>query len=245
MSLNNIPFVSLDRIFAKLKRDLGQSELAEGDIIEWSAEALEAIGAVTQYKQAIAFIAVTNYQFDLPTGTHRVAQIAKNNCADIDGNCITICPEDVVADCSTVEDAVDAPVCLDCNGRIIGDYDIAYYRPFFDLQWEYDLGRWYGNTRLTSCFTPMRLSTNNFFLANQSHQDFTSPVCEYTYINNTTIRCDFKEGQVAVSYYKQATDTETGYPLIPDHYSYTTAITKYQMLGLFLCLLPGAVLCHT
>lgn len=49
---------------------------------------------------------------------------------------------------------------------------------------------------------------------------------EYTLVGDK-IRTSFKEGSIAISYYRQKVDEETGYPLIPDDYSIITAITMY------------------
>ena len=40
------------------------------------------------------------------------------------------------------------------------------------------------------------------------------------------MRFSFKTGFVAIAYTRQMLD-ENGYPMIPDHYSYVTAVTKY------------------
>ena len=64
----HLQYVSADRIIAKLYRDLGLEELNETDIIEQIGEALEAIGAITLYEEAVAFIEIENHQADLPNG---------------------------------------------------------------------------------------------------------------------------------------------------------------------------------
>ena len=241
MTFNNVPYVSLDRIFAKLSRDLGV-ELAEGDVVEWSAEALEAIGAITQYRESIAFIEVKNYQCELPKGLIQIQQIARNYCTDIEHeDCQLMCPTDAIAAAtdSTTETPSQGPVCLDCNGKIIGDYELAYYRPYYDLIWEWDLGVWRNIDKLLGCFRPIKLATNTFFLDNRvtnraiDSNSFPKTTMlmtedEYKMIPHTNVvRFNFEKGQIALSYYKQIFDPETGYPMIPDTYAYTTAITKY------------------
>src|SRR5690606_31670219 len=95
------------------------------------------------YEEAVAFSEVSNYQTTLPNGLHSIIQIARNNHWTKN-----------TSDCCTVEKVLEesgeeaTPGCtscggyanmvpVDCNGHIIGDYEIAYYRPYFDLQWEY------------------------------------------------------------------------------------------------------------
>ena len=60
----HLQYTTLDRIIAKLYRDLGLEEISETDIVEWSGEALEAIGAITLYEEAVAFIEIENHQAD-------------------------------------------------------------------------------------------------------------------------------------------------------------------------------------
>ena len=78
--MKDFRYVSIYRILDKLRRDLRMDELSVSDVIEWSAEALEAIGAVTQYEDAIAFIEIKNYTCCIPNGTYQIKQVARNNC---------------------------------------------------------------------------------------------------------------------------------------------------------------------
>ena len=61
-------YISVDRVLAKLYRELGVEDLNEIDIIEQIGEALEAIGSITLYEEAVAFIEIENHQADLPSG---------------------------------------------------------------------------------------------------------------------------------------------------------------------------------
>lgn len=246
--MNNTKYISIDRIFAKLSRDLPIDTINESDIIEWTAEALEAIGAVTLYEEAVAFVEIKNHQCTLPNSLHQIVQIAKNNCIT---NCNevqqnnTFCPATILQDvvntipdkkieCGCVEQScsdckkVDYTI-LDCNGSPVTGYDIAYYRPYFDLQYEYE--GWSNSSSYQSCYTPIRLTNNTMFnsiLSKYAEQDlYSSSIDEFTIIRGSVLRFSFKEGSVAISYLRQILDSETGYPMIPDHFSYTTAITKY------------------
>jgi len=61
--------VSIDTLLSKVKRD--GLTVDEATAVEWIAEALDFIGVVTQYEQAVAFIEVKDYQAPIPQGlTH-------------------------------------------------------------------------------------------------------------------------------------------------------------------------------
>ena len=239
----NLQYVSADRIIAKLYRDLGLEELNETDIIEQIGEALEAIGAITLYEEAIAYIEINNHQADLPNGLHSIIQVAKNNKWTKQDK-QQLCPANIMLDCTTQEmeniSSKTTPcgcgdsdlnyqnfVPLDCEGKIIGDYDVAYYRPYFDLQYEYHL--WGNSHYYKENYTPVRLANHTFFntlVCPEQENLYKSCTDEYTLIGDK-IRTSFKEGSIAIAYYRQKVDEETGYPLIPDEYSVITAITMY------------------
>jgi len=115
---------------------------------------------------------------------------------------------------------------------MIGDYEVAYYRPFFDLKWEYSL--WSDSQYCKDKFTPVRLSNNVFFNSlvckeKNNQEIYRNCGDEYTIVGTTEkrLRFSFREGFVAVAYLRNAIDIETGYPLVPDNYSYLSAITYY------------------
>jgi len=229
---NSIPYTSIERIFSKIDRDL-MSEFNEGNVVEWTAEALEAIGAVRQYEEAVAFIEVRNHQCVLPAGFHAIIQVARNNCwtapTDTGGLCAADVPVVTVADNPADEPPANCPVVLDCNGTPLQQYDLAYYRPYFDLRYDHSI--WTGCGVYRNCFTPIGLSDHTFFnsivCAPQDNDIYQSCNDEYTIVRGVALRFSFKDGQIALSYLRQVLDEETGFPMIPDHYSYTTAILKY------------------
>ena len=214
-------FVSIDRIFSKIVRDLGETSLHEGDVIEWVGEALEFIAATEHYEKAVAFIEVKNHQCKLPTYLHQVVQVARNRCWK--GSDDLLCPKASVEEAT--QDIASVPVALDCYGQPINDYELAYYRPYFDLKWEHSF--WYSSTSYNKCYVPVRLGNHTFFDSLVLPESSGLYVDEYTIINKDTLRFSFKEGFVAVAYNRQMLDPATGYPMIPDNISYTTAITKY------------------
>jgi hypothetical protein len=229
-------YVSLDRIFSKVLRDFDYRG-NEGDVVEWCGEALEFVGAPSYYEEAVAFIEVKNHQGELPVWLHSITQIARDNqWVKVPERCVT--PKAVV-------ETLDKPYCkksmvwseedseyvlLDCDGNFIYDYEVAYYRPYFDLKYLHDL--WRNTSLYKGRFTPVRPSTNTFghSLLAIDGQDCNSCKDEYTIIQNSILRFSFKEGMVAVAYTRQVVDKVTGYPLVPDNISYTTAISYYIMM---------------
>lgn len=60
-------YKSIKSIIAKLYRDLGtNTEINEGDVIEWISEAMARIGAYSQYVDKSIVLEVTNYRVMLP-----------------------------------------------------------------------------------------------------------------------------------------------------------------------------------
>lgn len=225
-------YTTLDRIISKIYRDLGLEEISETDLVEWSGEALEGIGAIGLYEEAVAFIEVCGHKADLPKCLHSIQQIARDNQWE-EGN--GVCPANAILDCSTediseeeevVEDC-PVPVPLDCNGSPLTDYDLAYYRPYFDLQYEYH--GWCNSKLYHTRYTPIRLSNHTFFNSVVEAEDpeiYSSSSDEYT-LNGGVLTTSFEKGAIAISYQRQKMDPDTGYPMIPDDYSIITAITMY------------------
>ena len=217
-------YTSINTIFASIGRDIHQYSISDGEIIEWCGRALEAIQSASVYEHAVAFSEVKDHQCELPKHIHVLLQIARNN--KWIGTGIT--PADVITDTTTLPDGPDIPVALDSNGTPINDYDLAYYRPYFDLVGEYNI---LGNNQPNfNHFTPVRLANNLFFnsiVAREENYDELYKGCrdEYTLVEDM-IRFSFQEGQVAIAYLKQKLDCD-GYPMIPDTVENVTAVEKY------------------
>lgn len=115
------------------------------------------------------------------------------------------------------------------------DYDLAYYRPYFDLQYEYY--GWCNSSCRKRDYVPVRLSNHSFFnsiVCDESKNSclYTHCTDEYNIVGGNVLRFSFKNGFIALAYTRQMLSPETGYPMIPDHYSYVTAITKYVTMKL-------------
>lgn len=230
-------YTSMDRIFSKIIRDFPPGAINEADIIEWAGEALEHVNAIRAKEEAVAFLKVKNFQTEMPYNLHNIIQIAKNNLIDDPETKPVVSTEDEVIN---KEEKADYPVCLDCNGMPYYDYDIAYYRPYHDLQYEYNL--WRENVILKRCYVPVRLSNNSFFNSLVCSQDdhdcgydikwsagpYTQSTYEYTIIEDKVLRFNFEKGIIALAYNRNMQDKD-GVPMIPDYISFTTAITGYIM----------------
>jgi len=238
----NYQYTSVDRIFTKLGREL-TSDFDEGQVIEMIGESLEFIDANKSYEESIAFIEVINHQCDIPKGLHAIIQIAKNNHWEDHSGTPTICPATVAKELATegtcgIGKAIDPFACdtdndavwIDCNGSPIVDYELAYYRPYFDFKdgfYRFTDSQFYRRH-----YTPIRLSTNSLHLLNNLVcRDYTDSYrCnskdEYTVVGNK-LRFSFRSGHIVLPYTRQMMDTKTGYPMIPDNISFTTAIVKY------------------
>lgn len=231
-------YTTIDRVMSKLYRDYDITP-DEGDVIEWAGEALSGIGAAPQYEEAVAFIEVANHQCALPANFHKIVQIAKNNLFNPQDKPATgLCANIVIDSFNPLETpAPSCPIVLDCQGQPIQEYDLAYYRPYFDLQYEYY--GWAGkNSLYTACFSPVRAATSSFSSLVCEEQDehikqlYQASKHEYSLIANSTLRFDFRDGQVAVAFLRNPVDAETGYPLIPDNYSYLEALCAFIAMKL-------------
>jgi len=217
-------FIPLDSILAKYHRDFRGLGINEGDAIEWIGEALGFAKMHGQSEEAIAYIEVKNYQCDIPNGLHYVIQVARNNSW-------TPANKEVCSPKAIVEslDCAKRPPIINCEGAILEDYEVAYYRPFFDLQYEYT--GWANKMYCDRQYTPVRLSNSSFFntlvcTLPETEGLYTTSQDEYTVVQDQ-LRFSFKEGFIAVSYLRQMTDPKTGYPMVPDDESAKSAITYY------------------
>ena len=217
-------YISLDTVLASLSRELKQYSVSEGEVIEWCADALEVIQTPSVYQPAVAYEEVSQHQCVLPRHLHVILQVARNNNWT---DTTTATTAAIITD-PTI-DVPDIPVALDSNGTPIHEYELAYYRPYFDLIAEYDvLG---SNSNYLSHYTPVRLANQTFFgtvVAKEVDFETIYSTCrdEYTIVDNV-LRFSFETGQVAVSYLRQKLDCDTGYPMIPDTIENRTAVLMY------------------
>lgn len=253
-------YVSIDLLLNKVSRDLGITDVPVPDLINWAAEALEFMSVSDNSEDAVAFIEVKNYTAELPYGLKQIIQVARNHNFDPKQKNICpaeICYDrkveeiiepkkcDKCSKCKNCKESFENNPCdcdnttldlycdgipLDCHGKPIYDRELAYYRPYWDIS--YNNKNWKLSRTYTSDYTPMRLSNHSFFnslVCYDKSEIYESDADEYTIMGNT-LRTSFKEGSIAISYKRILLDEETGYPMIPDDISFTTAITKYILM---------------
>lgn len=230
-------YIPIDSILAKYHRDFRGVGITEDDAIEWIAEALGHVKMANVSEEALCFIEVKNFQADLPKGLQYIVQIARNTEYDTDP--LNASAEVVIN--KVKEEEVNSEDCIDCdsqysdlvavdsNGEPIGDYSVAYYRPYFDLKYEYDKYR--NSSFFKRSFAPVRLSDHSFFNSlvcreEEAENLYSSSEYEYTIVQDK-LRFSFREGFIVVAYLRHPIDTSTGYPMIPDDESIRAAVTYY------------------
>lgn len=223
----NIKYTSLDRVISKLYRELGIEEISETDVIEWVAEALEAISTNRYLEEVVSALIIKNHQADLPIGLTAIQQVVKDN---------NFKEEDLKSVCSDEEkdnsnnkfiDTIEVYECPECLQKL--DSEIL------TLPTHSDIEKKLKNTNLKvldkSRFEPVRLTNHTFFNSLVCEEDSEIyKTCKHEYnIFNNKIRTSFKDGLILISYFRVLLDEETGYPLIPDDYSVINALTYYVM----------------
>lgn len=221
----NIKYTSLDRVISKLYRDLGLEEISETDVIEWVAEALEAISTVRYFEEAVALIEIKNHQADLPIGLTAIQQIVKDN--KFKKEEFINCYENISNYENKELETIEVYNCPECLQEL--DAEILTLPTHSDIEKKLK-----GQNLLKldrRRFEPVRLTNNTFFnsiVCKEDPEIYKTCTSEYNIFNNK-IRTSFKDGLILLSYFRVLLDEETGYPLIPDDYSVINAITYYVM----------------
>lgn len=223
-------FTTVDRIIAKLYRDLKLEEIDEGDVIEWIGEALGFLNVAEVQEEAVAFLNVKNYECDLPNNFHAVLQVAKYE----EGGCYHNTTTKIGRDIPNEQKNLIADLVFKYCKNETECCEPKEFRPYFDMQWSYT--NWLHTDFYENNFVPVRLANNTFFNSvvcrEKNDKEIYSKPCindEYTIVGTTEkkLRFSFKDGVIALSYLRNAIDNETGYPLVPDNSYYITAITYY------------------
>ena len=228
-------FVSVDTIFSKLGRDLRGTSIEEADVIEWVGEALSFMKVSGVNEEAVAFVEVRDNRAVLPEGFKCIIQVARNLSWTPELSS-SLAPENVITQLET-ESIGDEPN----DGIILNELDlpiedhVAYYRPYFDLKYEYS--GWVNSSYYRTNYAPVRLSNNTFFRSLVAQEKGLNTTTlyhasgdEYTLIGNfpqMELLLSFTQGYIAISYVRNRVDEITGYPLIPDDISVISAITYY------------------
>jgi hypothetical protein len=233
--MSELQYTTVDRVLAKIHRDLKGIELNESDAIEWIGEALEFLKVPQIQEQAVAFMEVNNYEANLPNGFQMVLQLARHNNWTPETKEDCAIPTEVIEEvteesCNECDDCFSEP--LDCTGKPLFDDYCPKYIPYFDMQWQYI--PWTSSSYCKQNFTPIRLANHTFFNSIVCKEKDQTPYQnhgedEYTIVGTTEkkLRVSFKQGYIALAYIRNVVDRETGYPLVPDNVSYMSAIIYY------------------
>src|ERR1044072_6766548 len=223
-------YTSMDRIFSKFDRDVS-SEFNEDDIIEWTGEALEFMSCVKSYEERVCFKIVENYQCSIPKWNHGIIQIARDNQVSTLGQAVFFT--------KTVQEQLGQVIVLTDDGETVtvnNSGQLAESQTN-DITLNVTYKGWIESPYYKNRFTPVRLKESSFFnsIVCQEKDDVVPYNVgvdrdEYTIINGDNLRFSFKEGLVGIAHLRQQLDDSTGYPMIPDHISITTAIVWYCKL---------------
>lgn len=211
----NIGFVSVNTILAKFARDVDGEEIKEGDAIEWIGEALEYLKLPSLQTEAVYFAEVEGYEADFPEGLHQVQMVARHMNWTKEEKCSW--PKE------TAKEIENNP---SCKATLC---DLSGYFPFVDMNWQYI--DWARKPFYEENFRIVRPTKNAYFnslICREKEIPYQNCEDEFTIVGTVErkFRFSFKEGYVAIAYYKNELD-EDGYPLIPDNISMITAITHY------------------
>lgn len=210
-----IKYTTVDRLLSIINRELGEANVfTDEDIVEWVGEAMEFLSVYPVLEESVKFLDVKDYKAPLPRNLMHILQIAKLESSYF--------LEEFVETVKTPkkENPCEPKPCDCYNSK--------------EETFEYSYKSWINYTKHNDGFIPIRLSDNAFLKSLVCKEDnykelYESSQEEYTIIGNESkeLLFNFREGIVAISYVKMATDKSTGYPLIPDHADFIAAITYY------------------
>lgn len=211
---------SVKRILSAINRE-ARIDYEESDIIELIGKGLEGIGCVKQYKERVCLIPVNDHRARLPDGFHAVIQAVYRG--EIGEKCNpavnTVPPE---------AESPEPPCPASCDP---GQY---VFNPAV-LDWGYTYNTFSLNVNYNE-WTPVRLATHNFFKTlvckEDNYEDLYRPDSpEYT-LTEDYLTVSERTGYIMLSYLAQPLDEE-GYPLIPDNYSYESALVSFVCYKFF------------
>lgn len=211
-------YTTMDRVFSKIDRDI-TSDFNEDDVIEWTGEALEFMRCVKSYEEVVCFAEVKNFHCAVPKWCHAIIQIGRDSNIH--------CSQDVWAFTKTVKEILPTNIVLTDDGEYVTVGNSMQLANQVVLNVNYKV--WLETPYYRQRYTPVRLATSTLFnsLVCDDGCDYSSCRDEYQIVMGNTIRFSFETGIVIIPFLKQAVQEETGWPLVPDHISFLTAITKY------------------
>jgi len=229
--MSEYALTSIERVISGVYRDLRpKTQLEENDLIEWAGEALEQIGAWSQYTEKVAYLPVSDYKATIPCGFHQLVRIAykftpgsscscafKTTSSSTDGACSSSSCADSNDPCSSLSNTADEVLITQTQQLI--DYHLTY--------------RFTRGTFYYKHWKPMRYAQSSFSKGKTAHCEGCinlSASCNEEYsIDHPYIRTSFREGHICIAYLSQPLD-DRDLPLIPDKVSYIEAIKRYLIM---------------
>jgi len=207
--MSEYAMVSIERVISGVYRDLRpKTQLEENDLIEWAAEALEQIGAYTQYTEAVDYVEVVDYKALIPCGFHKLVRIAYkykpgNPCG---------CAFKITS--SSGEDSCSCTTCSGCSSDPCSSLEtssdsviVTQTQQLIDYHLHYRFSR---SARYFKEWKPMRLATSNYSKAKTAHCENCiniSNTCDAEYsVDHPYIRTSFQTGYICLAYLKQPLD---------------------------------------
>lgn len=205
-------YCSVYRILLSVNRELGDIPFSETDLVEWIGEAMEFLNVLPILEESVKFLKVKDNKATLPKGLVHILQLAKLE-KEI------VLTQFLERNIKTVDrDPCETDYKLDCTDN--------------SFIWEYR--SWIKSDIRTSGFSPIRLSNHSFFkslVCKENDYDKLYHSCDHEYSilkgESPELLFSFKDGIVALSYVRLLTDSETGYPLVPDQADFISAVQYY------------------
>lgn len=223
--------VSIKKVIAKVFTDF---DLQEGthrisDMIEWSGEALEKIGAFPYFETRVTgkdnepIIEFSNYQARLPLGFHRLIQIGYSTSENG-----PFYPMRQAT--GSMEFASQMNSDIDDSGTVTTDQDVSD-SSLIDLAMSiYSLS--YESALQKINDEPATKSLLISLLQRSTHGAETSLTSDYIYvIKNNWIKMNIQNGYLMMSYQRIPVDLD-GYPMIPDDPGFMEAVYWYIVMKL-------------
>lgn len=213
--MSQIEYVGVDTILFKLHKSIKNEDVSELDVIDWTDDALGFLASPESLEESVTLTEVINYETNLPKGFKKAIMLARHNNWKKEDKCGLT--KDIIEEAPAPKSECES-LC-----------DPEMYRPHIDLKWQYI--DWAQKPFYVENFTPIRPTKNVFFnsLACKTNLDlYENCQDEYTIvgIEDRKLRFSFKEGYIAMAYYKTPED-ENGFPLIPNTSSHISAIIAF------------------
>lgn len=211
-------YVSIDRVFSRIYRNIGDTSINQEDLVEWTGEALDQLIVSDSVEMSVNKFKVENYTLELPNFLVSIIQLAK-----WEGESDCTCSHEIVQSESTQEVSISSKdKCNTCyeTERIVNDY--SFENIFTPLAQLYNSSLRYGK------LVPIRKSNKSLYENfNAEDTNCFDKAYQYQELNNRLLRFNFQEGYVILSYKTYPVDEKTGYPKVPDNISIQTAIEYY------------------